>query len=146
MESRGERVTPVSPPQGRKVLRAGVRIVGEQFDPEPHPDVDYSDGSFGAMAAAFVSLGQQLGTYGARRVGHSSALEDAIKQQIAVMEKAAEENRQRQRLIEDRLPSWFEGTINRPSPESLPLRNDGKPKKPKQDEPFYVSKTKRKRR
>lgn len=31
-------------------------------------------------------------------------------------------------------------------PIERPLRNDGKPKKERQEEPFYVSKTKRKRR
>lgn len=175
MESPGERASEVPPVQRRQVLRPGVRIVCSQFDPEPHPDVEYYADNWSEAVGKLGSLHLGRGMVVTRRFGTSvhSALEASIDMErvsgktlsaiagtpvfkgatlvgFVSDENDSESIRRFGTLFGS--PVGFSWSTTKPPAGSDHLRldgkvrNDGKKKRPKQEEPFYVKKTKRKRR
>lgn len=181
MESSGERAAPISSVQRYQVLRPGTRIIAQQFEPEPHPEVPYFE-SLSDWLAEYDEWAKRYAPRRYRGLGTSlhSAIEAAAKFDAASRKlKAAGESfragspvYEGARLVGyvmdeisgpvgDVLVYYGDGKIasgswrgflsidiNPPLKPDPPLkfRNDRKPKRTRQDEPFYVSKTRRKRR
>jgi hypothetical protein len=148
-----ERADQVSPTPRRQVLRPGIRIVAEQFAPyDDGPDVEYVLLGLNPYGEPIYKEddGSQVFTWNIA-FGRMSGKSAAIRQ-IEEIGTAAHEALEK--LLKLPPAFWLDEVQIDPYPRPIekfssdhrPLRNDGKPKKPKLPQPYYVELDKRKRR
>lgn len=133
MASNGGRVPSIPPTPRRKVLRAGTRIVAEQFEPRwsEGPPEESELGLLITSGTITANKIQASSIQGMNLSGGLFAAEDMAKQ--------LKELGSQLQFIGTTIPSIKPSTPTPVQEERTDgaKRNDGKPKRSKQPEPFY---------
>lgn len=151
MESDGARVTSLPPAKGRKVLRPGVRIIAEQFCLDREPDV--SELTFGELMRTVLGGSgfshswkhSSFGTAAHDLAEAARKLEESVDQsQVYVYRGQRAVGFVIDEVYEEKALERLQKSDH--PPVHLKFDNSGRIKNQPQSEPFYVAKTKRKRR